>query len=358
MKRKIIIKKYRKKIIRKKNKYYKKGKYHINKFCKNIVKLIKIIIIIGISFLYYKINLYNEEYKYCFECIKNIDNLDKKCYECPNEVIFKDKYIVSTDNTLYELIKHNKSISRFSDGEFAIIYGHGINFQEYNKILSQRLFEVLNSNEKNLLVGIDYTYQQKKLNSYVDFEYNFWTRWMKSNKFRLLKILKRKKYYSSDISRFYLKYKDKSGVPKFIKKFRTLWEGRDILIIEGEKSRIGIGNDLFKDTKSIKRILCPAKHAFRVYDKILNSTLKIDKNYLILIALGPTASVLAYDLTKYGYQAIDLGHTDIQYEFYLRNATKNINIPNKFVNEYNGGINVGNINDNNYFNQIIEKILY
>ena len=343
----------------KNKKYYIQRKYYIKKrFYINIsFKLLKIIIIMGLSFLFYKIKFYIEEYKYCFECIKNIDNLDIKCYECPNEIIFKDKYIVSTDNTLYELIKYNKSISRFSDGEFSIIYGSNISFQKYNKILSQRLFEVLNSNEKNLLIGIDYTFQQKKLDSYMSFEYNFWTNWMKKNKFKLLKILKRKKYYSSDISRFYLKYKDKSGVPKFIKKLKTLWEGRDLLIIEGEKSRIGIGNDLLKASKSIKRILCPATNTFRVYDKILKSALKFDKNYLILIALGPTASILAYDLTKYGYQAIDIGHTDIQYEFYLRNATKNINIPNKFVNEYNRGKNVGNINDTNYLNQIIKKIL-
>ena len=131
-------------------------------------------------------------------------------------------------------------------------------------------------------------------------------------------------------------------------------------IIEGDKSRIGIGNNLFNNSKSIKRIICPNKNAFTVYDKILNATLKFDKNYLILISLGPTATVLAYDLNRYGYQAIDFGHADIQYEFYLRNATKTIQIPNKFVNEFNGGKNenVGNITDLEYYNQIITKIIY
>ena len=28
----------------------------------------------------------------------------------------------------------------------------------------------------------------------------------------------------------------------------------------------------------------------------------------MLLALGPTATVLAYDLSKLGYQAIDIGH--------------------------------------------------
>ena len=172
-----------------------------------------------------------------------------------------------------------------------------------------------------------------------------------------MKILdKNTKYYSSTITRFYINYKDKSHASDFIKKLKKIWEERDIIIVEGDKSRIGIGNDLFNKTKSIKRILCPAKHAFSVYDRILNAVLKVSKDNLILIALGPTASVLACDLSKKGYQAIDIGHADIQYELYLRNATKRVKIKYKFFNEYDWGRVVEDINDKNYFNQIIEKI--
>ena len=175
-----------------------------------------------------------------------------------------------------------------------------------------------------------------------------------------MKILdKNKIYYSSDITRFYDKYKDKSNVPKYIKKFKKIWEGRDILIVEGEKTRFGIGNNLLSNSKSIKRIICPAKHAFRVYDKILKAILTIDKSHLVLIALGPTASVMAYDLCNLGYQAVDIGHADIQYELFLRNAKEMIYIPFKFVNEYNNGKNetVEEVKDVNYYNQIIFKIL-
>lgn len=97
-----------------------------------------------------------------------------------------------------------------------------------------------------------------------------------------------------------------------------------------------------------------------MYNKILNASLKIDKKILILISLGPTATVLAHDLNRYGYQVIDIGHADIQYELYLRNATKTIQIPFKYVNEFNKGKNkdVGNITDMEYYNQIIAKIMY
>ena len=185
----------------------------------------------------------------------------------------------------------------------------------------------------------------------------FWKNFFENNKFKILKILdKNKKYYSGSITRFYINYKDKSQASEFIKKLKKIWEGRDIIIVEGYKSRIGIGNDLFNKTKSIKRILCPSKHAFSAYNRILNSVLKYSKDNLILIALGPTASVLFCDLSKNGYQAIAIGHVDIQYELYLRNATKNIRIKYKFFNEYDGGRIVEDINDENYFNKIIEKI--
>ena len=50
------------------------------------------------------------------------------------------------------------------------------------------------------------------------------------------------------------------------------------------------------------------------------------KNKLILIALGPTATILAYDLYKLGYRAIDIGHIDIEYEWFLRKANTKIPI--------------------------------
>ena len=123
------------------------------------------------------------------------------------------------------------------------------------------------------------------------------------------------------------------------------------------KSIFRVGNDLFDNMKSIIRIFCPIVKAFDVYDKILNETIKVDKNRLILIALGPTATILLMILYKAGYHVIDVGHVDIEYEWYLRNATTKIKIENKFVNETKGGKeNIEEIKDKNYYNQIIEKI--
>ncbi len=127
-----------------------------------------------------------------------------------------------------------------------------------------------------------------------------------------------------------------------------------------KKTRLGVGNDLFNNVNSIQRIICPAENAFNLYDQIYKEALKIDKNKLFLISLGPTATILAFDLYKARYQAIDIGHVDIEYEWYLRKATTKIKIENKYTNEAwgcNGRINITDVNDQKYFNQILVKIL-
>ena len=295
--------------------------------------------------------------EYCDKCLKK-KKFFKKCKKCSAKQILKGLQIVSPEETLNELINNNKSISRFGDGEFNLIFGNNIGFQKANKILSKRLKKILESNEDGLLIGLPNSLNFEYLDKFNDISKNYWLKYIDKNKFKLRLFKKDKIYYSSFITRFYIAYKDKSGVSKYIKKLKKIWNKKDILIIEGEKSRLGIGNDLFNNTNSITRIICPIKNAFNLYDKILKEALKVNKNKLILLAIGPTSTVLAYDLYKAGYQVIDIGHVDIEYEWYLRNVTTKVKIEGKYVNEIKTGINdIIDIKDKVYFNQIIAKIL-
>ena len=62
---------------------------------------------------------------------------------------------------------------------------------------------------------------------------------------------------------------------------------------------------------------------------------------------------MAADLCSMGYQALDVGHLDIEYEWFLRRATGKIPIPGKFVNEAGAGRGVGEMDDERYLNEII-----
>ena len=316
-----------------------------------VIKSFLIILIFLFLLEYFFIKNY-----FCISCIKNI-SYSSKCFQCPIKMLFNGLQIASDEETLNQIINNNKSISRFGDGEFLIIFGESLVFQKSNTILSNRLKEILNNTDNKFLVGINVPYKDfYKLN---DYEKKYWTRYFNKFKFELIKILnKKKKYYSASISRFYFRYKDKSKVPNYVKKLKKIWENKDLLIIEGNCLRIGIGNDLFINAKSIKRIICPSINAFEVYDKIIKSVLKLKEKRLILIALGPAASILSYDLYKLGYQTIDFGHLDIEYEWFLRNTVKKIQIENKYVSEANGSsYNFSKVKDKNYYKQIISQII-
>lgn len=79
---------------------------------------------------------------------------------------------------------------------------------------------------------------------------------------------------------------------------------------------------------------------------------------MFLLALGPTATVMAVDLSEIGYRAIDIGHLDIEYEWYLEKAVEKVKIRNKYTNESDDVINeeTDNLKDKVYNEQIIKYI--
>lgn len=84
---------------------------------------------------------------------------------------------------------------------------------------------------------------------------------------------------------------------------------------------------------------------------------KVRGGGLFIAALGPTATVLAYDLAKAGYRALDVGHVDTMYEWFLRKATKSIPIEGKIVfNEERNKNSIKPCKDKRYYEQIITTI--
>ena len=240
--------------------------------------------------------------------------------------------IASIDKSLDYVINNKVSVSRFGDGELALINMASINFQEKDKKLSDRLKEILqSSNDKiaicipNPLLSYDNLNQDAKQfwKEHLGYHREIWYKYLNKNKL----------YYNTQMTRLYMDYEDKSKCGEWFDKIKQVWEGRDIVIIEGKYSKLGVGNDLFDNSKSIERILAPSENAFSKYDCILKEAKKIEKDKLILIALGPTATVLAYDLALEGYQAIDIGHIDIEYEWFLKKSSDKVAIKGKYTNE-------------------------
>ncbi|MEG1313361.1 MAG: SP_1767 family glycosyltransferase [Bacilli bacterium] len=264
--------------------------------------------------------------------------------------------ILSVEETIKYIIKNNSSFSRFGDGEINLINGIGNGFQSSNLELGMRLKEILNSDLPNHFIGVP-----SYFNGFDKFTWDaklFFCEHLFLQGDKWVNICSKKGFFGDALStRFYIDYRHKNRCKGIIALWKELWRNRDIVVIEGDKTRLGINNDLFQGAKSLKRIICPNENAFQKYELILEEALKQSKTDLIIIALGQTATVLAYDLAQYGFQAIDIGHIDIEYEWYLRKAKKKCPVPYKYVNEIHER-NVEAIDSENiYYSQIVSSIV-
>ncbi|MFD3000885.1 SP_1767 family glycosyltransferase [Pontibacter toksunensis] len=264
--------------------------------------------------------------------------------------------VLTIDETIREVIKTKCSVSRFGDGEMRLITKESIEFQEYTPELGARLQEVLTSNLNGHIVCLPAIFET--LEPYKRNTRFFWRRHLSSHLLSWIKNTRKDKvYYNTAMTRPYYSFNDYDNSRAWFSSLKQIWNGRDIVFIEGSKSRLGVGNDLFDNATSVERILCPSKNAFARYSEIIAEANKVKKSKLVLIALGPTATLLAYDLHRRGYQAIDVGHVDIEYEWFLMKAKSKVNIAHKHTNEVAGNNAPDSISDGKYNSEIISSIV-
>ena len=261
------------------------------------------------------------------------------------------------EETVEAIVREKRSMARFGDGEFAIMAGRErCLFQNADAKLGERLREVMACEEEGLLIGIPDQYGSLKA---FNREGKYGIRPYMTDEVRKEHrqfIDLERIYHNAYISRPYAMYADNhtDGPKQRFRNLQRIWEGRDVIFVEGALTRLGVGNDLFDNAASIRRIVAPPVNSFACYDEILKAALQFaGKDSLFLIALGPSAGVLAYDLFHAGCQALDIGHLDLEYEWYLRGAGGRCTVEYKYNNEFAGGDRVADIQDEGYLSQIV-----
>ena len=246
--------------------------------------------------------------------------------------------ILSREKTIERIIQNKCSVIRFGDGELDIMLGgRGPNFQNATIELRRRLINIARSDSNNVVICIpgilSWNAIAHQLNQPA---LSFW------RGFVVLRFFSIRTFFSADreygdafISRPYMDFTslEKKKCKLFFEKTRQIWDNREVLLVEGALTRFGVGNDLLQNAASVSRILIPPKDAFDKYSKIYSAILKHHKGELILIAGGPIAKVLVSDLSCLNIQAVDIGHLDIEYEWFLRGANRKVPIPGKYTNE-------------------------
>lgn len=296
---------------------------------------------------------------------KSIRRTGSKLFYPMKYPLVKRKYqklkIHSIDDTLDKIINEKVSVSRYGDVEFQLMCMASYDtFQKRSDVLIERLKKILTDRAEGHIVCIpqefagldqDTTERHKRYWRWAMGKYG--AAWAQHLKFD-------QDYYSTSISRPYIKYLSKAYAEKWFSKWKTVWDARDILIIEGEKTRFGVGNNLLDNAKTIERIIAPSQNAFDKYNRILETAEQFGTDKLILMALGPTATILAYDLAKKGCWTIDIGNLDTEYVWYLLGTEKKVPIRGKSIYEVGGDatfIELEGAELEKYRAQIVARIL-
>lgn len=291
-----------------------------------------------------------------------------------NASIRKSIKVLTPEESVNYILKTGCSLSRYGDGEFGIILERykdkreiTSKFQVFDEQLSLELESILKeggSDDNNHIIGLPGCMFSRGTDYLCTDAARYWRK-VGSEMIRPLRFLidNKRCYVDSTLTRFYMSHRDKSNCKSFIAKLKEIWDGRDVLIVEGAQTRLGIGNDLFSNAKCIKRIIGPQKNAFEFRSQLLEAVKKaLKEEYsnsnerpLVILSLGMTATILARDLSPY-CQALDLGHIDIEYEWMKRDAEMKVAIEGKYTNEVDNCIQISNVIDDAYNRQIVKKI--
>lgn len=260
------------------------------------------------------------------------------------------------DETLDYIIENKSSLVRFGDGEINMLAGHSIPYQDYDEELVSTMRDIIGQeSRKELVVCLPDAFTDRFRFTY--WAIPFWKDHMDHYMDFYRELCSDSWYGSTFVSRPYIDFEDKSQAKAQFEKLKSIWKNRDLLIVEGATSRSGVGNDLFDEANSIKRIICPSHSAFSRVHEIEQEIEKHAAGRLILCMLGPTAKVLAYHLSRKGHQVLDIGHIDSEYEWMKMGAKTKVKFSHKHTAEYNFDQDIEFIEDETYNSQIVSKIL-
>lgn len=233
--------------------------------------------------------------------------------------------VYSVDETLEQLLNTDRSLVRFGDGEITMIRGRSLKLQNVSAELVADLKRILQYEYDDLMVSVPDIFDG--VEQYHARSRQFW----KDHLLFCRKVYEKycnqdKIYCNTSVSRCYYAYEDKSHCAEWFDKIKKVWEGKTIVIVEGERSHCGVGNDLFDTALDVERIIGPAENAYQKLDEIKAACFAYPKDRLFLLALGAAAKPLAEALFLAGYRVIDIGNLDMEYEWFLQMADTKVKL--------------------------------
>lgn len=209
--------------------------------------------------------------------------------------------------TLDVIHRERLSLARFGDGELMLMLDpdHNLQFQPNSAPLRQDLAQTLAlqwAAESRVLVALPHLFRNDV--HWMGVWSQIWGRFKPH-----LDLAGR--YGNAHVSRpIFFRDQGAAGIARW----RRLWEGREVLIVTGRDSRFDPVPALFDGTARIEILHTLAQDAYRYRDAILKQVLaRARPDTLVLLSLGPAATVLVPAIAAQGLQALDVGHISASY---------------------------------------------
>lgn len=233
-------------------------------------------------------------------------------------------HILSFEEMLKKILA-GSSLARFGDAEFDIAFrpeNKNDPYQKPSQLLTNNLINILNYSNNNFIVAIPPL--NPKTDNIIDYKgtnLTFWESYWLSRWDNINPYITNSKYGNSLFSRSSVFHE------LHIERIKQIWDKKDVVFVYSPKGRFIFDNRLFDNINTKHEIHIPPTHAFSEYDQIFNRCLSFPKSYLFLLSAGPTATVLAFDLHRKGYQALDIGHFSNCYLQFLGEADAPESLP-------------------------------
>jgi len=221
---------------------------------------------------------------------------------------------LSMAQTLDAVHEERLSLARFGDGEYLLMANenHSIRFQRNAPELRRDLTNAMNPDwlaPGRVLVALP-----------PPFRGNLHWRGVWIGTWPLLKTLidPSKRYGHTLISRpTFFQQEGAAGIAQW----RRLWQDREVLVVTGRGSRFELLPALFDGAERVDFLYAAPEHAFSDREEILKSVIaRATPDTIVLLSLGPTATILAHRIAAAGIQALDIGHISASYAHVYTNG--------------------------------------
>jgi len=227
----------------------------------------------------------------------------------------KSGNFLSQEESIDELLKTNKSLIRWGDGESSILTGGDLYFQQNTMGLFKYFIKIVKTynSQSNYLIAMPNEFLlQSKDELKKGNKYNIWR-------------------YSRYVFEFYFKKKNVQYLDSFIFRENTtldnsliekLWEKENIIffIHNNYKYFIDFKNKYLE--KEVVFFQVTSANSFKQIDTTIRhiqqkqKAMNIKKEDIcILISAGPAGKAYVFDLSKDNYKTLDMGHY-FDYKFY------------------------------------------